>query len=132
MRLLSYSLLAMLVFALAGCDQDIFNLSCRTVGGSYCLHRWEDGKTYYLEDKDHESKNGGGVLGGVVEQIGWNGNYIVAKRRSTFAGDPSGWMIVDVKQRTIKGPYDDQALEKTPEAKEIALLNADKAWADLR
>jgi hypothetical protein len=128
-----YSLLGLVcVFLLMSCDQDPLRLSYRKVAGTYDLHRWEDGKIYYLEEKGAENKNGGGVLDGVVEQIGWNNDYIIAKRRSTFGGDPNGWMVLDVNKKTIKGPFTDEMIEKIPEAKGMRFLDSAKAWAELR
>ena len=69
-RLVIYSLFGFVcVFLLISCDQDPFRLSYRNVVGIYDLHRWEDGKTYYLEENEAENINGGGVFEGAITQI---------------------------------------------------------------
>lgn len=118
------------VTAIVSCDQDPFRTSYRRVAGDYYLHRWEDGKTYYLEDKTRP-KTGGGVLDGVVEDIAWSENIILAKRRSTFGGDPDGWMVVNVKDKTIKGPVGDY-FSNISEAQGMTFMSAEKAWTTLR
>ena len=114
------------------CNQDPFHLSYRAVAGRYVLHRWEDGKTYYLEETGQESANGGGVLDGIVTEIGWNGSYIVARRHAIFGGDPDGWMIVNVQQRSVRGPYSDHQVTEMPEIRGIHALSAEQAWKELR
>jgi len=121
-----------LVLLLLGCDVDAFNASCRSVAGDYCLKRWEDFKTFYLDDREQENDYGGGAIGGVVEQIGWSDNYIIAKRRANFAGDPNGWMVIEVGSKIIRGPYDDLELAGLREAQGIIPVDPDKAWQMLR
>jgi len=76
-----------------------------------------------------EQPEGGGVLEGGVEKIGWNDQYIVALRHATFRGDPDGWMKIDVHTKQITGPIS--------EGDAIMLLSnqhprvAKVAWEDL-
>ena len=123
-------LLATLV-PIVACSRDPFHLSYRVVSGTFVLHRWEDGKTYYLESADHEA-DGGGVLNGVVTQIGWNANYIVARRHAIFGGDPDGWMIVDVHQKSVRGPFDDRQINEMAETRGIKTLSPEQAFKDLQ
>ncbi len=120
------------VFLLISCDQDPLHLSYRNVVGVYDLHRWEDGKTYYLEENGAENINGGGVLEGAITQIGWNKDFIIAKRSSTFAGDPNGWVVLDVNKKIIKGTFSDDMIKKITEEKGIRFLDSGKAWDELR
>ena len=131
MRILYAFLMAGVALLMIGCDQDLFHLSYRKIAGDYYLHRWEDDKTYYLEDRTRDKQDGGGAIGGVVVQLGWNDGFILVKRHSTFAGDPDGWMIVDVKKKTIQGPYTAEEIKSMPEADGLDVLDASKAWAKL-
>lgn len=115
----------------AACDQDPLGLSYRQIAGDFYLHRWEDGKTYYIEEKGRKNQNGGGVIGGIAVQLGWNNGYIFAKRLSTFGGDPDGWMVLDVSKKTLEGPLSDEALNNFPEAKGVKFFDAEKAWREL-
>lgn len=118
---------ALLVVA---CDQDPLGRSRKKVAGIYFLQRWEDGKTYYLDARG-DKKSGGGVLDGIVIQIGWNEHYIVAKRQSLFRGDPDGWMIIDVQHQSIEGPFSDEVIRTRAETKGLDLLYPDEAWKKL-
>jgi hypothetical protein len=119
--------LALLVVA---CDQDPLGRSRKKVAGIYSLQRWEDSKTYYLAAKG-DKKSGGGALDGIVMQIGWNEHCIVAKRHSMFRGDPDGWMIVNIHQQSIEGPFSDEVIRTRPETKGMDLLYPDEAWKKL-
>lgn len=119
---------------LSACDQDPFHQSERKIAGDYYLQRWEDGKTYYIEARNSPEKSdeGGGAINGTVEKIGWNADYILVKRRSTFQGDPNGWMLLSTKDTSVKGPYTDEAIAKMPEAAGMQFLDAATAWQNLR
>lgn len=119
-------ILALLVVA---CDQDPLGRSRKKVAGIYSLQRWEDGKTYYLDAKG--DRKSGGVLDGIVIQIGWNEHYIVAKRQSLFRGDPDGWMIINVHHLSIEGPFSDAIIRTRAETKGMDFLYPDEAWKKL-
>lgn len=119
---------------LSACDQDPFRQSERKLAGDYYLKRWEDGKTYYIEAKNGVEKpdQGGGAISGTVEKIGWNADYIVVKRHSTFQGDPNGWVVLRVRDANMAGPYMDEDLAKVPEASGLKFLSPEAAWESLR
>lgn len=123
-RLLFLAIIPLLV----SCDQDPFGLAYRELPGEYYLHRWEDGKTYYLEDKD-KMGIAGGIVDGTVEAIGWNRKFILVKRHSLFGGDADGWMLIDVENKEIKGPVGSVDF---PEAAGIEIMLPDVAWLSLR
>jgi hypothetical protein len=120
-----------LVLALVGCDQDPFGNSYRGIAGPYYLLRWEDGKTFYITSSRAAENIGGGVVGGTVDPIGWSGDRILAKRIAMFRGDGDGWMLIDVKQQTVRGPFSDAQLSTLVEAKGIRPLAAATAWNKL-
>jgi hypothetical protein len=119
--------------ALTGCE--LFDLSCKRVAGAYCLDQWEDGQTYYLEIQrplGQQDDNGGGVIDGTVLRLGWNKSYILADRKPLVAGDPSGWMLIDINTRRVSGPFDDATVMSLPEAKGMHFVSASEAWKELR
>ena len=116
---------------LCGCNIDS-GWSCRPVSGDYCLERWEDGKTYYLRDKRHPDLSGGGVIDGVVQRIGWTDSTIIAWRKPLFGGDPWGWMVIDVRRRSVEGPISDAERVRRPDLRSIAVTSPEIAWPHLR
>jgi hypothetical protein len=82
----------------------------KTLPGGYYLESWEDGDHYTLGGPTH-SADAGGVLVGSVEKVGWNDHYIVAWRSPMLADDAGGWMIVDVRTHTVRGPLTDSQFE---------------------
>jgi hypothetical protein len=93
---------ATLVVAVAGCDVDVFGLDARPVVGEYKLLVWEGGKYSLIRD----TRDGCGVLGGTVSQIGWNDRVILAEQETCGGkGARSGWMVVNVKTHAIEGPH---------------------------
>lgn len=122
---------ALLMIALSGCDVDLFNSGCRSIGDSgYSLCRSEDGPTVFYLEPNHQAPSGGGVLDGTVQSIGWNDKVIVASRQSTFRGDPDGLMVVDIASRKIDGPADRSLVMKTYPS--VKLTSAADIWSRLR
>jgi hypothetical protein len=118
--------LAMLLPA-AGCmDQDPFGQAQRRVAGDYSLEQWEDFETYYLVSPGHEQ--GGDAVDGTVQRIGWNDRYIIAERRATFGGEVDGWMVVDAKLGTVRGPYGSDEIARNPALRGIRAMPAADAW----
>lgn len=93
----------LLPFVLASCDLNPFNMGCKEIGSGYSLCQTDD-QSAYLIMKSGGQPEGGGVLDGAIERIGWNARYIVAWRHATFRGDPDGWMKIDTNTRQIAGP----------------------------
>ena len=129
----NFVLIILSSFLLAACDQDPFHQSYKNISGKFYLHRWEDGKTYYIEEKNDSAKQnqGGGAINGTVQKIGWDADHILAKRQSTFHGDLNGWMLLDAKTGNISGPFSDLAITQMPEAKSMKFLNPEDAWNEL-
>jgi hypothetical protein len=119
----------------AGCMGacDIFNPS-KELPGQYRLVQFEVDH-YYIEDSTRDGDiAGGGVLGGAVEQIGWNGGRIVAWRDAMQG--TSGWMVINVATRSITGPLSDEQLAEArknlAELKSIEVFPVKEAWDRLR
>lgn len=127
MRFVRIVALSWMLFVV-GCDLNPFNVGCKQINPGYSLCRTDDQSTY-LVMKSGEQPEGGGVLEGVVVQIGWNDRYIVAWRYATFRGDPDGWMLIDAATQQVTGPVSEN------EAMALLAKNFPKdaatAWADL-
>jgi len=107
-------------------DQDPFNLSQRKVDGPYFLERFENGN-FYLQKTG--ISQGGGCIEGIVEEIGWTNGFIFAKRYAMFRGDPDGWMIVDVRNQSIRGPLSEAEFRK--EYPRVQTMSPKEAWGKL-
>jgi hypothetical protein len=120
------------MIAVSGCAATgSFGLNEQRIAGDYSLQRWEDFRTYYLEDseRDYESFPDPGPVGGTVVRIGWNEAFIVVERKAHFYGRIDGWMIIDVQEKIIRGPVPFAAIEADRRLRNIRVLTADEAWA---
>jgi hypothetical protein len=124
--------ISIIAILLVSCDQEPFHLRERHVAGVYELEQWEDGVTFYLVTREDTAESGGGVLDGTVFQIGWNDRYIVAQRKANFAGDGDGWMIVDVSNNAVTGPYSYEELKSRAEIQGVTPAPAAEAWRRLK
>jgi hypothetical protein len=114
---------------IAGClDQFI---DCRKVAGSYCLERWEDGQTYYLLDGRRDDRPGGAIEG-VVRAVAWGPDLILVDRKPLFGGDPEGWIVIDARKHTVRGPITDAEATATIEHRSLRSATAAAAWNQLR
>lgn len=77
------------------------------------------------------NNSGGGFLEGTVERIGWSDRFIIARRQSLSGGDPDGWMIIDLKMKTITGPFSDEEIGNKPEVSNIQTFVPSEAWNKL-
>jgi hypothetical protein len=107
-------------------DQDPFGLAERPVAGGVSLEQWEDGQTYYLAGFGRD--DGGGLVDGTVQQLGWNERYVLAWRTPNFRSDGKGWMIVDGTTGKVQGPFAKEELRNHPEVARIRALPVAEAW----
>ena len=122
------SVFLLFLFIASGCDLNLLNSGCRPINEKYSLCQNED-RTYIIMQSS-EQPEAGGVLEGQVLKIGWNDQYIVASRYSTFRGDPDGWMLIDIRIQKVVGPVGESAAK--PLLGSAPLKDAATAWADLR
>jgi hypothetical protein len=120
-------LAAFLLVTVVGCGDT------KSLPGNYKLERWEDGKTYYLlgPSKQFEDVDGGGLTGGVVVRLAWDGEMIGAERYATFRGDPDGWMIIDIKSGKISGPISKPDFDAICIKRHLEVKEASVAWHEL-
>ena len=113
---------------LSGCNVTLFS-DCRKVAGRFCLEKWEDNQTFYLDGPFE--RNGGGYLGGAVSSIGWNGQYIIAERQANVGSDGDGWMVVDIRDETMTGPFSKDQILRKRESQGAIFHTAAVAWKNL-
>ena len=118
-------LAALAIFILMGCDQDPFGLSYKKLAGQYSLHQFESGDYYVVAPG---AMSGGGVLEGTVQEIGWNKDLILARRKANFGGDKSGWMVIDVAAKTVSGPISDEIRFQDLRYSTIVTTTPEDAW----
>jgi hypothetical protein len=127
------SIVVMLLMGLsAACGHNPFQQTYKHIAGAFYLMRWEDGKTYYIVDESHLKDNeiGGGVLDGTALRLGWNDQYLVAKRYATFRGDQDGWMVIDLTSKKMAGPVGDS--EEAKRFPDLKLMSPSEAWDSLQ
>ena len=111
---------------------DLF-VPTKPVRGGYVLMR-EEGGLYLLSD-GRSNIGSGGVLHGIVQEIGWNEHYIVGSRFAMSSNVRSGWMIINVKTGEIRGPYTAAEFAEVrrcdPSLLSIKILPVHDAWNQL-
>lgn len=120
-----------LAVLLSACQIDL-GLSCAKVAGDYCLSRFEDGRTFHLQDRRSYGEGGGGAIDGTAVRIGWTPDVILVERRANFSSDPDGWMRIDVAEKRVEGPISDEDAEHLASTHGIELLTVEEAWARLK
>ena len=118
-------LLIAAALVLAGCSDS------KLLPGGFELQKWEDGTTYYLNDRGKSEQNGGGVIEGTVIRLAWNTDIIAADRYSTFRGDRDGWMIIDTRTKQITGPISEDEFAQLQVKYHLQVRTAEDAWAAL-
>jgi hypothetical protein len=105
--------------------------NCKDLSDRFCLEKFEEDDSFFLRDKNNYEEFGSGKIEGVVVEIGWNKEDIFVYRKSTFGGDPDGWMIVNKSTGYIDGPFDRNNSSITDKLKNVALKRAAEAWDEL-
>ena len=103
MNLFKCSILVLsVVFLLVGCQG-------KSIGDNYYIRCLEEGEPYlyYIEKKGDRTP--GGVFDGIVKEIVWNDDELVAKVQRLASSDKSGWFKLNIKTGEIKGPVENFA-----------------------
>jgi hypothetical protein len=118
--------------ALISCSGSAFHQNYKKIAGTFYLLRWEDDKTYYIVEDKHlkDDEIGGGALSGTVLQLGFDSEFIVAKRYATFRGDRDGWMVINLTSNKVEGPITDNEEEKRFPG--LKLMPPSDAWDSLQ
>ncbi|HWN96204.1 MAG TPA: hypothetical protein VNT99_14305 [Methylomirabilota bacterium] len=83
----------------------------------YKLERFDENGKYYVIAPDDWSV--GGVFDGIVERIGWNQDWILARVTRLYRGDTSGWYALEVKTKRVVGPLQESELSSNKEWSQI-------------
>jgi hypothetical protein len=120
---------ASMVGCVGGCD--ILGRT-KPLSGGYYLEDFEGGARSFSLGGPGRGADAGGVVGGSVQRIGWSQRYVVAYRQPLSLGEASGWMIVDVRSHTVRGPLTDiqfqEACRADSELAAIRVMPARSAW----
>ena len=105
-----------LSFFTCSCNQDL-----RRLPAGYSLERFSEGPThYYVLGPSAESEHGGGAFNGIILEIGWNEDWILARVKRND-GQPNGWYVLNPKTKKITGPFDEAQLKSKPELSNIKI-----------
>jgi hypothetical protein len=118
---------AVLVFSIVvcSCRQDF-----RSLPGGYSLERFDEGPTvYYVDAPGREAEPGGGAFDGIIQEIGWNKDLILARVKRLSAGDPDGWYVLNVKTREITGPFNAAQIRANPTLSSIETWDPDEVFS---
>jgi hypothetical protein len=112
---------------LCGC-----NPSHRQLSGGYYLERFDENGafyTVYYVGARGKPVNGGGVFDGTVQEIGWNNDWILARVRRIYRGDPDGWYLLNVKTGQVTGPLQSSELKTNPALPNIRTIEPAAVFA---
>lgn len=96
----------------------------------YQLAEWQGG-IYFVIDEHVNSVSRGDVLGGCVEQLGWNKRHILAWRKASTDRETSGWMVIDSTSHTVTGPLKDEEVRNDESISQIRVYPVAEAWIRL-
>ncbi|MFT4175264.1 MAG: hypothetical protein QM627_01295 [Luteolibacter sp.] len=101
MKLYPYAALILpVLFLLAGC-------SGKSVGDNYYIRCLEEGDPYLYYLEKNGERTPGGVFDGIVKEIAWQGDEVVARVQRLSSSDKSGWYKLNIKTGKMEGPIED-------------------------
>ncbi len=90
---------AMLLFV--GCSR-------KKIANGYYIELFDESRpVYYIMEKGVDS--GGGVYDGVVKDIGWKDNELLARVRRLSSADPHGYYKLNLDTGNVTGPITDES-----------------------
>ena len=82
--------------------------SSKKLGSKYEFEKFSEGDSvYYLIEIGVDSP--GGVFDGIVKEIGWRDDEVLARVIRLSSSDPSGWYIFNLKSGKVSGPIHDDS-----------------------
>ena len=117
-------LTALAILMVSGC-----NPSHRQLSGGYYLEQFDEGRTSYYVGAPGKEVNGGGVFDGTVQAIGWNKDWILARVRRIYRGDPDGWYLLNLKTGQVTGPLASSELMTNPALSNIRIIEPAAVFA---
>lgn len=119
MKAFDLTLCGLLVFALCAC-KPVVTEGDWDLGGDYVL---SVESSRHVLIRNWKSEDAGDVPPTVFE-VGWNENYVIAKRTNAAVRTPEFWLINKTAQKTT-GPFSAEEfvkeIQKAPELKQIKL-----------
>lgn len=100
-------------------------ISCskKKITGNYYIEQFAEGDpVYYLQQRGVDS--GGGVFDGIVTQLGWKGDEVVADVVRLSSADENGWYKLNLKTGVVAGPI------PSAEVASFAVVDAEKFFED--
>ena len=99
--------------AASGCvgAGDIVSGPMKELVAGYCLELDKESGDYRLRKCWVDVGDDQGIFDGTLDRIGWNGRYIAGWRTPVSSADRAGWMILDISDGRIEGPYSQSAFD---------------------
>lgn len=93
--------LVIATFLFVGCSR-------KKIANDYYIELFDEGKhVYYVVEKGVDS--GGGVYDGIVKDIGWKDNELLARIRRLSSADPHGFYKLNLDTGNVTGPITDES-----------------------
>ena len=83
----------------------LFMIGCskKKIAGDYYIEQFTEGDpVYYVQKQGVDS--GGGVFDGIITQIGWKGDELVAQVVRLSSTDKNGWYKLNLRTGLVEGP----------------------------
>lgn len=83
----------------------LFMIGCsqKKIKGDYYIEQFAEGDpVYYIQKRGVDS--GGGVFDGIVTQVGWKGNEVIADVVRLSSTDENGWYKLNLTTGLVEGP----------------------------
>jgi len=94
------------------------------MGARFEIEKFAEGNpVYYVIETGVDSP--GGVFDGVVNDIGWKGNEILARIERLSSSDPSGWYILNINTGVVSGP-----IENISKISSFKVVDVENFYAD--
>ena len=80
--------------------------SRKSIGRNYDIRRLDEGKPYlyYIEKRGEQTSDG--IFDGIVKDIVWKNDEIIANVQKHASCDKSGWFKLNIQTGAIDGPID--------------------------
>jgi hypothetical protein len=97
--------------------------SKKTIKGDYYIEQFTEGDpVYYIQKRGVDS--GGGVFDGIVKQVAWKGDEVVADVVRLSSTDANGWYKLNMTNGLVEGPIPSNEVAK------FTIVNAELFFDD--
>ena len=119
---LSVALCLCLLMLTVGCGQ-------RKISHGYRLEKFIENGKFYIHGNGSPDQ---GVFEGVILELGWGDQYLIALVDCVFDGDPDGWYFLNMDNGAVAGPLHEDVRDKIMADEGIQLKPAEDVWAELK